>query len=49
MCFLQTHAGSVIEQMDTLVTLKDVVEGNKAKHGSDMTSALENSILSTTF
>ncbi|KAK4002670.1 exocyst complex component 2 [Daphnia magna] len=44
--FLKTHAGSVIEQMDTLLTLKKVVEENKTKYGPDMTASLENSILS---
>ncbi len=44
---LQTHAGSVIEQMDTLMTLKNVVEENKTKYGPDMTASVENSILST--
>ena len=32
--------------MDTLVTLKGVVEENKKKYGPDMTASLENSILS---
>lgn len=43
---MKTHAGSVIEQMDTLMTLKKVVEENKTKYGPDMTASLENSILS---
>jgi hypothetical protein len=32
--------------MDTLMTLKKVVEENKTKYGPDMTASLENSILS---
>lgn len=32
--------------MDTLLTLKQVVEENEKKCGPDMTSSLENSILS---
>ena len=33
--------------MDTLMTLKNVVEENKTKYGPDMTASVENSILST--
>lgn len=44
--FIQAHAGSVIEQMDTLLVLKDMVEKNKKVYQPDMTAKLENSILS---
>lgn len=32
--------------MDTLITLKKVVEENKTKYGQDMTASLEKSIMS---
>jgi len=44
--FLKAHAGSVIEQMDTLLTLKDMVEKNKKLYQPDLTANLEKSILS---
>ena len=44
--FIQAHAGSVIEQMDTLLTLKDMVEKNKKLYQPDLTANLEKSILS---
>jgi len=43
---IQVHAGSVIEQMDTLLVLKGMVERNKADYQPDLTANLENSILS---